>query len=128
MHELKIEPAGEKTTYLPGEKIEGRTSWRVEKAPARAFLSLLWYTHGRGTTDSSVVQQLELNNPMYEDRREFSFQLPPAPYSFSGKLVSLSWALELVLEPGGDVRRLEFIMAPEAREISLLSDQPSQFS
>ena len=51
--------------------------------------------------------------------RPFRFQLPDAPYSFSGKLISLIWAIEAVAEGIKEAARYEFVLAPEGREIEL---------
>lgn len=122
MNEIRIEIPEGKAAFSPGETINGSLSWQTSAAPSRAFVSLLWYTHGKGTSDNSIVEQQQLPNPVRQDRREFSFKLPVAPYSFSGKLISLTWAIELVLEPGTASQRLDFVMAPEAREILLTED------
>jgi hypothetical protein len=45
--------------------------------------------------------------------------LPLAPYSFSGKLISLIWGLELVLEPSQETARFEFTLSPTGEEIML---------
>ena len=45
--------------------------------------------------------------------------MPESPYSFSGKLVSLLWALELVAEPSGDTERKDISITPTGTEISL---------
>jgi hypothetical protein len=55
--------------------------------------------------------------PVLKDRRSFSLQLPEGPYSFSGKLISLAWALELVAEPGSRASRIEITVSPTRREI-----------
>ena len=51
--------------------------------------------------------------------QDFSFDLPPGPYTFSGKLIAMVWALELVLHPSGFTDRVEFIYSPDWREIEL---------
>jgi hypothetical protein len=58
-------------------------------------------------------------SPLLEETRSFRFRLPEAPYSFSGKLISLVWALELVLEPSKEVTRREIIVAPGGQEVHL---------
>jgi hypothetical protein len=41
----------------------------------------------------------------------FSLSLPGAPYSVSGGIIRLHWALELVAEPRGQLVLLEFTLA-----------------
>src|ERR1043166_4380135 len=51
--------------------------------------------------------------------RAVGLRLPESPYSFSGKLISLVWALELVAEPSKEVIRREFVLAPGGEEVRL---------
>ena len=97
--------------FAPGERLKGHVSFTNA---ASAELRLFYYTEGKGTQDIEVIQTLQLQSP-----GAFEFQLPPGPYSFSGKLVSLSWALELIITPGDEIARLEFIVSPTAEEIDL---------
>ena len=53
------------------------------------------------------------------DDRSFSLRLPREPYSFSGKLISLVWALELIVEPGSNVTRQELVMSASGKEVVL---------
>ena len=57
--------------------------------------------------------------PRSDDRRDFTLPLPREPYSFSGTLISLTWAIELIVEPGGRVDRCEFVMSGTGHEIAL---------
>jgi len=56
-------------------------------------------------------------DPQTTDQRTFRFALPEGPYSFSGKLISIIWAIELILEPGPSVERREIVMSPSGREV-----------
>jgi hypothetical protein len=47
--------------------------------------------------------------------------LPAGPYSFSGQLVSLVWALELVASASKTVVRREIEVGPDRREVRLES-------
>ena len=53
------------------------------------------------------------------DTREFSFQAPNGPYSFSGTPIALIWAIEFVAKTGSEFERIEITIAPEGREIVL---------
>ena len=97
-------------------------------------LSLLWYTSGKGTRDAGVVQTKRIDNPGALGSDVFSFTLPGGPYSFSGKLISLIWALELTCTPGHETVRKEIVVSPTGREILLTSvagqgpeSQPQKF-
>jgi hypothetical protein len=113
---LHIDLAGDRRAFQPGESVEGRVSWTVNGASS-AEVRLFWYTRGKGTEDVGLVDTVAFPDPQTTDQRTFRFVLPDAPYSFSGKLVSIVWAIELILEPGPSVERREFVMSPTGREV-----------
>jgi hypothetical protein len=119
MSDLRIELAGGRTGFRPGEALSGRVAWRVDGEPASAELRVFWYTSGKGTQDVGIVQTMTLAAPRPEDQRDFTLALPREPYSFSGKLISLIWAIELIVEPGAHVHRQEFVLSPTGREVVL---------
>ncbi len=119
MNSLRIETLDGGAAYGPREEIAGRASWSLEKPPDAVELRLFWYTQGKGTQDVGIVRSVRFDGAGREDRREFRFTLPEAPYSCSGKLVSVCWALELVALPSGQTGRFEFTMAPGGKEIVL---------
>lgn len=119
MSELRLELAGGRTAFTPGEPLSGRVTWRVEDQPSSAELRLFWYTSGKGTQDVGVVDTLSFAAPRPGDQRDFTLPLPREPYSFSGKLISLTWAIELIVEPGGYVERQEFVLSPTGQELVL---------
>jgi hypothetical protein len=119
---LTIEIPDGRRAFRPGDRIEGTVSWYLEADPKSVELRLFWYTQGKGTQDVEIVQGVPFDNPGAVDSRAFSVELPLAPYSFSGKLISLLWALELVAEPGGETARLEITVSPTGVEILLRPD------
>lgn len=123
MSELEIRTRDDKTSFLPGEELAGEVRWRLDTAPPRIELRLFWHTEGKGTKDVGIVANVGFDNPGWQDRRDFRFQLPDAPYSFSGKLISLEWALELVLPVSGDTERLAIVVSPIRAEIVLNDPQ-----
>ena len=119
MDVIEIETDGGRDAFAPGEAIAGTVAWRTD-APADAVeVRLFWYTRGKGTTDVQVVKAQHFDSPGTTGRRTFRFMLPEEPYSFSGKLVSLVWALEAVVQPGDRSARKELVVAPGGREIVL---------
>jgi hypothetical protein len=69
------------------------------------------------------VETLSFANPAAEDRRSFQIRAPKGPYSFSGKLISLIWALEIVVQPSEESGRTLITISPTGEEI-LLYGQP----
>lgn len=119
MSELHIEFADGRTAFRAGEPLSGRVSWRVGDQPESAELRLFWYTSGKGTQDVGVVDTMTFASPRMDDRRDFTLPLPREPYSFSGNLISLVWAIELIVEPGHHVERQEFVLSSTGDEIVL---------
>jgi hypothetical protein len=119
MDELKIELRDSKSVYPPGGMVRGGVRWNLQSNPESLELSLLWYTSGKGTQDAGVVETLKWETPGASGSKDFSFVLPSGPYSFSGTLISLIWALELTVFPGSQTRRVELIVSPTGDEILL---------
>jgi hypothetical protein len=116
---LRIETRDGVTAFLPGETVEGTVGWHFD-TPARSVeLRLLWYTEGKGDQDIGVVESVPLAYPGVDEVRPFRLRLPAGPYSFSGRLISLVWALEAVAEPGSRAERLPITVSPTRRELLL---------
>ena len=119
MSQFDIAVTDRKTSYLPGEWLEGKATWQLDKSADWIEVRLLWFTQGKGDSDISVEETVRVEGPGFNDSRPFRFRLPPAPYSFSGKLISLIWAIEVVAEGHNEGARYEFILSPDGREIEL---------
>ncbi|MBC7855613.1 MAG: hypothetical protein IAF94_19455, partial [Pirellulaceae bacterium] len=118
---LQIGLRENRNAFAPGDEIAGAVLWESNEAPREAELRLLWFTRGKGTDDMDVVDKIRFDAEQAGDSRTFSLRAPEAPYSFAGKLISIIWALELVLKPGGHCERIEITIGPEAREVVLRS-------
>ena len=118
-HTLAIGTYENKTSFRPGEKVEGKAMWILDKDPGAVEIRLFWYTSGKGTQDVEIVATQSLPSPGRHSQAEFSFTLPDAPYSFSGKLISLIWALELVVLPSNEAQRQNLTVSPTGAEVVL---------
>lgn len=118
---LQIGLRDNRTAFAPGDEIAGAVLWEIDQVPTQAELRLLWFTRGKGTEDVGVVDSVRFEEPQAGDTRPFSLRAPASPYSFSGKLISVIWALELVLEPGEHCERKEITVGPGAREVVVTS-------
>ena|SRR2546425_1294183 len=123
MSSLRIATQLQRKNFCPGEEVGGAVGWTLDEQPKSAEVRLLWYTAGKGTRDVGVVATQKLEAPKSNDERSFHFTLPEAPYSFSGKLISLIWAIELVLDPGGLSERVEITVSQSGEEILLGKDR-----
>jgi len=119
MSAMRIEIADERNSFYPGERLEGIVSWQVNERPESVELRLFWRTEGKGDQDLEIEGVVRYKNPSREDEEPFEFDLPNGPYSFSGKIISLIWGIELVVLPSGESRRLDLVVSPTGDEIVL---------
>lgn len=109
------------TDFAPGETIHGTVSWHATQEVRLAEVRLFWQTRGKGSVDVGVAAVETLDLPEQTGQRPFSFVAPHVPPGFSGKLISLVWGIEFVLQPEGSVSQ-DIVIAPGRKEISL--DRP----
>lgn len=105
--------------YTPGERIRGRVRWDPAPGTSSAHLRLLWFTQGKGDRDVGIAGDLALDQPAAGGERSFEFTAPASPPSFSGRLVSVLWTLELTLEPSHLVHRHDITISPTGEELDL---------
>lgn len=116
---LSIQLQNGQTAFCPGEPVRGIASWDLAQAATAIEIRLLWYTRGKGTVDVQTVDGVNVTSPAPQDQKPFQFSLPQSPCSFSGKLISLIWAVELVVQPGERAQRIDLIVAPAGQELRL---------
>jgi hypothetical protein len=115
---LEIRLDGGRTAFAPGESVRGSVHWMGDATPEALDVRLLWYTRGRGDRDVGVARQLHIEAPA-SGHVPFEFEAPAGPYSCSGKLVSICWALDAVSSPAKDVARTELVLGPGGSEVEL---------
>lgn len=115
MNEIRIDLEGA-SAREPGTELRGTVHWALRVPPTSIQTRLFWYTEGKGDRDLSVVQESSIDTSATSGSTPFTFRLPAGPYSFSGKLISLIWAIEVIAEPGGETARVELTVGPEGRE------------
>ena len=119
MKQIEIGILKNRTAFEPGSELEGAVSWNLDTSPEAVEVRLFWFTSGKGTRDAEGIETVRFDQPPSEDIKLFRFRLPPEPYSFSGKLITLTWAVEIVVKPSEDSAIAEFTMAPGGREVAL---------
>lgn len=119
MSRLQVDTVGDHTEFEPGAQIEVYLEWDLDNSPDAVELRTVWNTTGKGDTDVGVVSTQRFDYPSPQESRQTTITLPIGPYSFSGKLISLMWALELVALPGGKSTRKEITIAPGGREVMI---------
>ena len=95
-------------------------AWHLGQPPKEVELRLFRFARGNGHEDTGAADSCSFERPQAGDSRSFRMRLPEAPYSFSGKLFSIVWALELVPKPGKDAARVEITMGPGSGFVRLL--------
>ena len=127
MDSLQIILARTSAEFGPANELVGQLTWSLAKAPDRVELRLFWTTFGVGIGESKVIQSATFERLLTFDSRPFKFKLPPFPYSYRGKLMSLSWVLEATAFPSRRNVRKHFIMGPEGKEVVLPSAEGEVF-
>jgi hypothetical protein len=125
MGPLSINLNENRKSFAPGEMLEGEAAWQLNQAPAKVYLRLFWFTRGKGTEDIEVISETVFEYPLAAESRPFKMSLPQSPYSFSGRLVSLVWALELVISDNDTAISQEIVVSPFGDEIDLLKNKES---
>lgn len=116
---LTVRADGGRTWFRPGETIEGDVSWLLDADAEAIEVRLFWFTSGKGSRDVEIVDSSRTVSPGKNGTLPFRLTAPNGPYSFSGKLITLSWAIELVVEPGGANERLDLVIGPQPVEVQL---------
>ena len=127
MDSLQIILARSSGEFEPGNDLVGQLTWNLAKAPDRVELRLFWSTFGVGIAESKVIEAVTFERLLTFDSRPFKFRLPQFPYSYRGKLMSLSWVLEATAFPSRRNVRKHFIMGPEGKEVVLPSAEGEVF-
>jgi hypothetical protein len=117
VHSLQIDL--ESSVHRPGEQLRGQCSWELEQAVDAIEVRLFWHTSGKGTRDVGIVATQRFAAPGLRGSRAFAFDLPDGPYSFSGKLITLSWTVEIVALPGDEGVSADFVLSPTGTEVQL---------
>ena len=110
--------------FRPGATIVGAAGWSFPSPPRAAEVRLFWYTSGKGTRDVTVVASVPFAQAASQEVQPFTLTLPTAPWSTDGRLVSVSWALELVVQPGERSVRRELVVSPDGRTVALPEPVP----
>ena len=119
MEHLGIHLDGARSAFQPGERIRGSVQWSVEEPGSQVELRLFWYTQGIGTRDVGVAHIERFETTGSQGSGSFDLEAPEGPYSFEGKLVSVVWALELVVPASQAAERVELVIGPDAHEVKL---------
>ena len=107
------------TGVRPGDTIAGEALWDLEEDPRSITVSMGWWTEGKGTRDERILESKEIENAGRIGKDAFRFQIPDGPLSFSGKLISLDWAIEVRPEKGNAKAVHPFVVSATDHEIDI---------
>lgn len=119
MSTLRIHLDADPAQYRPGDPITGRVAWQLTDEDHALEIRLFWHTEGKGTTDVEIVEVQRLDDVQPTGEQTFRFIAPAGPYSFSGRLISLIWAIELVALPSNDADRARFNLSSTGEEVRI---------
>lgn len=105
-----------RTSFEPGESVGVTVRWLLEEPQDRLDVRLIWYTSGRGDRDLSLLHNEQIEVAERRGERTLRFALPGGPYSFSGTLISIIWAVEVIAASGESLSK-PFTLAPGGKEI-----------
>ena len=127
MNDFDLDIAGGQTAFRPGETLKGTVRWVLDKAPKSIEVVLFWSTQGKGTRDSGVAAREQWDQPGAFGERDFTFELPHAPLSFSGQLISLEWRVEAIAHRAKRQTVTKIVISPSGESIPLGDPQPEDF-
>lgn len=117
---FKITLDDPQAAYLPGQQIGGRVNWTDVQADSdRIEVRLIWHTAGKGDQDVEIVDSVETVQPKTNGELRFNFVAPQRPYSFSGRLITLTWAIEALVFPSREAEQAELMISSDGREVIL---------
>lgn len=113
--------------YDCGEPVGVTVRWSELPANTETLeIRLIWFTRGKGDRDVRIVACHRIAQPSTNGSETVNFDSPGQPYSFSGKLISLIWAVEVIVFPARQAELAELVIAPGGNEIQLEQLQTAQ--
>lgn len=117
---ISIELTNESAAYRPGDRIEGMVRWSEEQGTSLE-VRLIWFTQGKGDRDFELKEVFKASSFGPAGSERFQFTAPHRPQSFSGKLISLQWAIETIVFPNESSARMDLTISNSGEEINLLT-------
>lgn len=122
MNSVKLQLHG--STLKPGAELCGSANWETEADDAVLHLRIGWRTSGTGTEDLEIVDVWE--TPIrHTGQLEIKRELPVFPYSFSSKLITLTWFIEASIDSLSCSDVCDIIISPQESELHLYATPTS---
>lgn len=119
MDQLSLRIEDDACRFRPGDCLRGRVEWQLAKPGEALELRLFWFTQGAGDRDTDVVATIRFEHPEERGQQAFELELPPGPYSFVGRLTSLTWALEFLDTESSAMDHVEIELVPDDGPVRL---------
>lgn len=116
---IHLETLDNQTRFRPGDAVSGIAGWELGATPESVEVCLFWHTSGKGDRDVGIVDRVMLTPTGPIDAQPYRLQLPAQPYSFSGTLMTLTWSIELIVEPDRHVARIDLTVSPSGEAVAL---------
>lgn len=119
------------SNFQPHQTIAGSVQWSdLPPGTDRIEIRLIWYTLGKGTQDVVTVETVRVAAPPPIGNSPFEFIAPGRPLSFSGTLISLIWAIEVIAFPQQNAERFQLVINDSKQPIVLtpLPEKPTKQS
>ena len=125
MSQFNIEFHQTEHTWKPGQLISGEVTWKdLDPESESIEIRLIWFTRGKGDRDFEVIHAKSVDRPEVAGGEPFEFPAPNWPASFSGKLLSLIWAIEVICFPSRTAENHEIVISPTGQPLSTRSASP----
>jgi len=108
-----------RTSFEPGETVKGTVSWAAAEAPSSLEVRLFWFARSKASEHVGVADVMAVRSPQPIGGESFALKSADAPYSFVGELITLTWAVEAVFEPGRHAARIEIVVGPRGRVMEI---------
>ncbi|MEM9409831.1 MAG: hypothetical protein AAGA30_01885 [Planctomycetota bacterium] len=120
---IKISLTNPVECYRPGQLLRGQLKWNnLAEETTKVELRLIWYTQGKGNQDFGIASAKPVFQPSREGQVQFQFKCPSRPFSFSGRLIKLRWALEAIEFPSQNAERQLISISPTGNVVKLHVD------
>lgn len=113
---ISLTPTDPSTARKPGDTLEIDGAWELDLRPLVREARLVWYIQSQGAPEARVVATQEVRRANEKGTQRFQFTLPEWPYSYTGRLFSLQWAVDLVLDDQS--ARWEFTLGPDGKPVA----------
>lgn len=109
---LSIKLHDSPSDLIPDYTVTGLVRWSLDQVPKTVLIRLIWFTEGAGERDIYEADTQWATHLTATGVRSFRLRIPTKPYSFRGRLVSVHWAIELIINDGEHVERLDIVVSP----------------